>query len=120
MTGTCPAFAGTVATCKARVSSSLTPETRSHATATLPRVSSFSVPVSRVPVTAAGGRVAVLLGRNDPTAPPDLLGHVIWTGPGTIVRNDYPTLHKIIDLAADRGVRTPRILAVGVSHDRTL
>ncbi|QGN34416.1 phosphotransferase [Microlunatus sp. Gsoil 973] len=59
------------------------------------------------------GQVAVLLGLNDPTEPPDLLGHVIWTGTGTIVRNDYSTLQKIIDLAADGGVQTPRILAVG-------
>lgn len=59
------------------------------------------------------GAVAVLLDLDDGTTPPDLVGHVVWTGAETIVRNDYTTIHKIIDLAADGGVRTPRILAVG-------
>lgn len=59
------------------------------------------------------GEIAVLLRRSAGPNPPDLLGHVVWRGEETITRNDYPTLQKIINRAADGGVRTPRILAVG-------
>lgn len=59
------------------------------------------------------GEVAVLLGLRDPSARPDLLGHVICQGDGTVARNDYPALQWITNRAADGGVRTPRILLVG-------
>lgn len=64
--------------------------------------------------------VAVLLGLNDPRTQPGLLGHVVWHGAETVTRNDYPTLQKIINCAADGGVRTPRILASVTIGGRTL
>lgn len=61
----------------------------------------------------ASGDVAVLLSRADAVTQPDLTGHVIPCDDETIWRNGYPVLQWITGRAADAGVRTPRILAVG-------
>ena len=60
------------------------------------------------------GDVAVLLSRSGVAdVVPDLTGHVLPGSGDNVTCNSYPVLQWVTARAADAGVRTPRVLAVG-------